>query len=153
MAADTQLVDCVGVRKLDQLNLVQHHFESVQNAILRCHDLALFVTVSVDHFAVESILTGNDYLVFASWIKSLWVHFPKLFQQSFVRPQDNQLVVNVRGYCNSYITEVLAWIEKEAVSSQIGEKITVQLVVLQLNSLSQLAEGFFSFGPLKSVCV
>ena len=151
VAAHAQLVDCVGVREADQLYLVQHHQERVQDAVLRCDDPALFKAVPVNHITMESVLAVDKDLVFVLRVEPPSVQLLKLVKQCLVRLEHNELVVNVRWHCDPNIAEVVAWVEKEAVSSEVSQEISIQFIVLQLNALGGLTEGFFSLGPFERV--
>ena len=73
VAADTQLVDSIGVAQTDQFDLLAHHQHRIENAVLSSQYLTLLEAICLDHFTPERIWRVSDYLFLLRGCESTWV--------------------------------------------------------------------------------
>lgn len=150
LAAHAELGDRIAVAQTDQFDLLHHHQKSVDDGVLCCQNLALLMPVSLYHLPTERIVTDGYNLVSALRTESKgWIHIFEAIKQVSVCLEDDDLVVHVSWHGHTNITNVCAFVEKQAVSTQVGKQFIIQLIVLQRYSFGYLTKGFLVFRPNK----
>ena len=148
LAAHAELSDSIAVAQADQFDLLHHHQKSVDDGVLCCQNLALLMPVSLYHLSTEWIVTDGYNLVSALGTESKgWIHIFEAIKQVSVCLEDDDFVVHVSWHGHTNITNVCAFVEKQAVSTQVSKQLIIQLVVLKWNSFGYLTEGFLIFWP------
>ena len=108
LIANAELVDCIGVRSSHQLHMVQCHQDSVDHAILICHDLALIESVDLDHMTVEWVLGFRLNIINLNRVKSAHVNLSELVKDLLVCLEHHDLIVKVRGNRHTSLAEVIS---------------------------------------------
>ena len=150
--AYAKLINSVGIGEPDKFDLLEHEQHCIHNAVLRRDNSELLHPVRADKIDSRTLNPNYD-LFLVLGVKATRVEFFEAVEKCAVSLQHQDLILDLGWHCHSHIADIFTFVKEKQMGAQIRQKILIQSVVLQLDALSHLTEGFLIGRPFKIVWV